>query len=121
MSDAVPIILPPDYLHVMENLNWTSERQDQNEFYLGFPEDCLTAKPAVVRELDPGSRAAKAGVRDGDAITLQYSFFWDAERWGRKFSMKVRRSGGNSIEEMKDLVWEPRSWGKVESYQFTQS
>lgn len=53
MSDAVPIILPPDCLSVVEGLKWRLERQDQEEFCLGFSEDSLRAKPAIVKGLDP--------------------------------------------------------------------
>ncbi|CZR62658.1 uncharacterized protein PAC_12555 [Phialocephala subalpina] len=120
MSNAVPIILPSDCLRVTEDLEWSLRREDQEEFYLGFPEDCLRDKPAVVRNLDPESRAAAAGVRNGDLITPQYSFFVIAERWERTFDMIVRRSGLDSSEGFKVLSWSPRSRKKVESYQFIQ-
>ncbi|RFU26542.1 hypothetical protein B7463_g9803, partial [Scytalidium lignicola] len=120
MSEAVPVILPEDYLRITENLDWTLQRQDQEEFYLGFPEECLDAKPAIVKNLDPASRAAKAGVREGDIITPQYSFFFVAERWEQKFSMSVRRPTSDTSDEVTALTWLPRSWEKVESYQFVQ-
>ncbi|RDW58754.1 hypothetical protein BP6252_13230 [Coleophoma cylindrospora] len=119
MSDAVPIILSPDCLRVVENLNWTLQRQDQEEFYLGFPEDSLYTESPVVKELDPNSRAAAAGLQEGDRITPQHSFFVVAERWGNEFSLLVKRgSQGGGREELKTISWLPRSWEKVESYQF---
>lgn len=118
MSDAVPIILPPDCLQILENLDWTLQREDQEELFLGFPEDCLDDKPAVVKDLDLESRAAQAGVRNGDIIMPQHSLFVIAERWGRKFEMPVKRVHDGS-EELKVISWSPRSWVKVESYQFT--
>ncbi|RDW57755.1 hypothetical protein BP5796_12556 [Coleophoma crateriformis] len=122
MSDAVPIILPPDCLRVVEKLDWTLQRQDQEEFYLGFPEDTLYTGSPVIKELDPTSRAAAAGLQEGDRITRQHSFFVVAERWGNKFSLLVKRGfQGGGREELKTLSWLPRSWEKVESYQFSKA
>lgn len=118
MSEAVLIFLPSDCLLVTEGLEWDLKREDQEEFYLGFPEECLRDTPVVVRHLDPESRAAVAGARNGDLITPEYSFFFIAERWGRMFDMKVRRSSSSGSEELRILNWLPRSWKKVESYQF---
>lgn len=117
MSDAVPIVLPADYLHLVEGITgWRIVRQDQEEFCLGFSEDSLRDK--VVKGLDPQSRAASAGVREGDAVTARYSYFAVAERWGQDFTMTVTRPGGNGVEgELKVLSWSPRSAHKVESYQ----
>lgn len=118
MSEATLIILQSDWLQVVEGLQLTLNRQDQEEFYLGFPEDNLSDKPAVVRGLDPNSRAAEAGVLEGDTITPQYSFFFSAERWGQKFSMTVRRGMGDGESELKEPSWWPRGREKVEIYQF---
>jgi hypothetical protein len=117
MSNAIPIILLPDCLKVTENPNWRIERQDQEEFYFGFPEDCLYATPTIIKDLDLRSRAAKAGVLEGDHVTAQFSFFVIAERWGRKFAMMVRRDGE---AELKMIIWSPRSREKVESSQLIQ-
>ncbi|KUJ09670.1 uncharacterized protein LY89DRAFT_690119 [Mollisia scopiformis] len=118
MADAHLIILPSDVLQITESLNWTLEMQRQEPFYLGFPEECLTANPPVVKLLDPDSRAAEAGVREGDVVTRQYSFFVVAERWGQNFSMNVKRKNDEGIEELKTIEWWPRSRETVESYQF---
>lgn len=118
MSDANPIVLPPDYLQVVEGIDYKIERQDQEEFCLGFSEDSLRAKPAIVKDLDPESRAAQAGVKEGDLITPRYSFFSSSERWGQTFSMTIIREEGSDGPRV--LSWSPRSWNKVESYQFAQ-
>jgi predicted metalloprotease with PDZ domain len=117
VSEAVPIVLHPDCLHVTENLNLTLQEEEQEEFYLGFPESRFNTKPAMVKDLDPQSRAAEAGVCEGDMITTQYGFFFIAERWGRNFEMTVRRRAGTGSDEQKTLSWPPRSREKVESYQ----
>ena len=120
MSDAKLIILPSDYLGTLiEDCKWTLERQDQEEFYLGFPEANLSTKPRIVRRLDPKSRAAEAGVREGDAVTQNFSYFFDAEGWDKSFTMTVTRSKDKgSPDELVELTWWPRTWEKVESYQF---
>lgn len=116
MSDAIPIVLPTDYLRVVEGLDWSIVRQDQEEFCLGFQEDSLREK--VVKGLDPESRAASAGVREGYSITAQYSYFFVAERWGQDFSMTVKRPDSNGEDGPKMVLsWSPRSLHKVESYQ----
>jgi predicted metalloprotease with PDZ domain len=121
MSEAVPIVLPPDCLRVIEGLDWTLERQDQEEFHLGFDEDSLSRGGGVIKDLDPSSRAAEAGVREGDVVTPSYSFFFVADRWGQDFNITVKRGGSDGVDEVKVLSWWPRSRSKVESYQFVQS
>ncbi|CAN8103297.1 unnamed protein product [Discula destructiva] len=117
MSYAVPIVLPHDYFQVVENLNYRLQRKDQEEFCLGFSEASLRASPAVVKDLDLDSRAALAGVMEGDSITPESSFFSAAERWGQSFQMTVRQRVSG---DLKVLRWPPRSWHEVESYQFVQ-
>ena len=120
MSDGKLIVLPPDFLSCLINdkdadgMNWLLGRVDQEEFSLGFPEACLAATPRVVIGLESTSRAAEAGVREGDEITQTYSYLYDAENWDKKFSMAVRRESNALVE----LAWWPRAWMKVESYEF---
>lgn len=120
MSEAVPIVLPPDCLRAVEGLDWTLQRVPQEEFCLGFDESSLSAKGGVVKGLDPQSRAAEAGVREGDVTTPKFSFFFVAERWGQKFNVCVKRGGADGAEEEKVLSWSPRSRNQVESYQFVR-
>jgi len=53
MSNAVPIVFAPECLHLTENINWTLQKKEQEEFYLGYPGSCPNAKPAMVKDLDP--------------------------------------------------------------------
>uniref|UniRef100_A0A093V2Y7 Peptidase M61 catalytic domain-containing protein n=1 Tax=Talaromyces marneffei PM1 TaxID=1077442 RepID=A0A093V2Y7_TALMA len=120
MSEAKPIILPSDVAKVwIPNSNWKLEPVRQEEFYLGFPEENFSAQPRVIAGLDLESRAAKVGgLQEGDQITLKYGFLVDADVWPKMFTMNVKR--GN--EEMPhQITWWPRSWYKVESYQFVRS
>ncbi|MCJ1386607.1 hypothetical protein MMC17_009733 [Xylographa soralifera] len=118
MSNAKLIILPPACLNpIIENDKWIIERQDQEEFFLGFPEDNLLTDPRIVKGLNLRSRAAEAGVREGDTVTQSFSFFYDAERWDKSFHMTVhRRDNDKNTCELVELSWWPRSWEKVESY-----
>ncbi|ETS75349.1 hypothetical protein PFICI_12293 [Pestalotiopsis fici W106-1] len=121
MSEAIPIVLPTDFLRVAEGLDWNLQRQDQEEFCLGFSEDSLSRSGGTVKDLDTSSRAAKAGVQEGDVTTRQHSFFFDADRWGQDFTMVVRRITPDGGEELKTLSWWPRGINKVESYQLIQN
>ncbi|MCJ1395906.1 hypothetical protein MMC18_008792, partial [Xylographa bjoerkii] len=114
MLDAKLIILPSLCLNaVIDGERWIVERRDQEEFYLGFPEDNILVSPRVVKNLDPSSRAAEAGVREGDAVTQSFSFFYDAERWDKSFRMTVyRRKDNGNTNELVKLSWWPRSWEK---------
>ena len=119
MSNAELIILPEDVLDIFideAHADWTLRREDQEEFFLGFPEECLTSSPRVVKDLDPTSRAAQAGVWEGDQIIQKYSYMYDAENWDKRFSMTVKREDG----DLEELSWWPRSWTKVESYQLVR-
>ncbi|KAK6221089.1 hypothetical protein LQW54_001662 [Pestalotiopsis sp. IQ-011] len=120
MSEAVPIVLPPDCLRAVEGLDWTLRRVPQEEFCLGFDESSLSGRGGIVKGLDPESRAAEAGFREGNVTTPKFSFFFVAERWGQKFSVCVKRGGADGEEEEKVLTWSPRSRHQVESYQFVR-
>jgi hypothetical protein len=129
MSNAKLIVLAPEHVNATLHMSgWTFKRQNQEELCLGFAEESLSNNPRVVKGLDLESRAAKVGgVREGDQITQKFSFFSEAEKWNNSFSMTVVRrqvieneheEGVAKGEELKDLTWWPRSWEKVESYQF---
>ena len=115
MSAAELIRLPEDCMETfLPSSRWVLRRRDQEEFYLGFPEKCLASRPErMVRDLDRQSRAAIAGVHEGDIISPKFSWLFEAEDWDQQFVMLAVR-GGREVE----LRWWPRSWTKVESYQF---
>ena len=119
MSDGELIHLPADCMATFLGPDAKClklVRNNQEEFYLGFPERCINARNSVVKDLDTESRAAKSGVREGDMITDQHSYLSDAENWDKMFFMKVQR--GDSFT---DLIWWPRSYEKVESYQVVRT
>ncbi|MCJ1333681.1 hypothetical protein MMC10_010381 [Thelotrema lepadinum] len=117
MSDAKLIVLSEDCLEVVlegSKARWAFQREDQEEFYLGFPEECLTNSPRIVKALDMQSRAAEAGVCEGDEISQKYSYLYNAEKWNETFRMTVKREQDGLLE----VSWWPRTWEKVESYRF---
>lgn len=116
MSNGKQIILSPDIAGVwISNSKWKLEPVAQEEFYLGFPEENLSSESRVVNGLDLQSRAAEAGLQDGDGITLEHGFLVDADVWPKLFTMNVRRS---NEETLRKITWWPRSWHTVQSYQF---
>ena len=110
MADGELIIPRHDSLGPRYRLRET--RQEQ--FYLGFAEDSLAANNGKVRNLDPQSRAAEAGVLEGDVISSRRDSLWNSVQWGRNYTMIVLREG-REIE----LSWSPRSFDKTISYQWT--
>jgi S1-C subfamily serine protease len=62
-------------------------------FDLGFEPKSLVANVKTIRDLKPGSEAAKAGLRDGDAVT--YSVAMDSVQGdpARMLTLKVTRDG----------------------------
>ncbi|KAK9777094.1 putative Peptidase M61 catalytic domain-containing protein [Seiridium cardinale] len=62
------VVLVSVYLRVVEGLDWTLLRQDQEEFCLGFDEASLSPKGGVVMDLIPTSRVPKQGCRWGASL-----------------------------------------------------
>jgi hypothetical protein len=132
VSHAKLIVLPPDYLEIaimaltpglqMQTTGGGSphpviERQDKEEVFLGLDPDSLSSTPQTVQGSDPDSRAAAAGVREGDLITSNFSRMYGAEDWDQLFNMTVQKQEGKD-ERLVNLTWWPRTWNKVESYRF---
>jgi predicted metalloprotease with PDZ domain len=93
---------------------FTLVRQDKEPLEFGFDENSLTAR--VVSGLKAGSRAAGVGVRDGDGI-VENTFMWQLMGdYEHRMKLKVRRGG----EQIGFEYW-PRSWEKVECWQWVES
>lgn len=92
-------------------------RQDQEALDLGF--DASSINNREISGLVAGSRAAQAGLEDGDEI-LKNSFVWEVGNdIGRNMDMTVRRPDGKAGRLIEISYW-PRSWEKVESYKFVE-
>ncbi|EED24325.1 hypothetical protein TSTA_076920 [Talaromyces stipitatus ATCC 10500] len=101
MSNAKQIILPSDGAGVwISNGKWNLEPVAQEEFYLEFPEENLSSESRVIRGLDLQSRAAEAGLREGDGITWGYRFLVDEDVWPKLFTMNVRGSNEETLRKI---------------------
>jgi hypothetical protein len=96
------------------------KRVDQEQFALGF--DITSLVPSgpeqVALNLDSKSRAAQQGdLLHSDVLTPNSTALqrlWDFER---NMTLIVRRDA-HGVQSERRLTWWPRSWMKVESYQW---
>ena len=90
-------------------------RHDQEVLDLGFDDSFYRTR--VVRGLKAGSRAAEAGLKDGDEI-VKNTFIWQVQGdFERNMKLFVKREGVGEV----DIEYWPRSWEKVESYQWVET
>ncbi|KAH7136267.1 hypothetical protein EDB81DRAFT_886381 [Dactylonectria macrodidyma] len=94
------------------------ERRDMETFDLGFDEASILKGPRVVTELKQGSRAAAAGILNGDEIIKWTDLNRCKENFELKMEVTVRREGFNQGEEELNIAFWPRSWEKAEGYQW---
>lgn len=102
------VILPPDTL---EYLGLKLVRQDQEKYELGFDERSASNK--VITGLVPGSRAEAAGLREGDILDKSYPIWLTADDFEMPMVVRVVRG-----DEIVTIEYMPRTWNKVESYQW---
>ena len=89
-------------------------RHDQEMLEIGF--DASTFNSRIVTGLREGSRAARAGLMEGDKL-VRNSFAWQcAGDFERTMEMVVMRGG-----DMVEITYWPRSWETVESWRFVDS
>ncbi|KAF2757417.1 hypothetical protein EJ05DRAFT_476678 [Pseudovirgaria hyperparasitica] len=92
-------------------------RQDLYGFELGFAEECLdgSEEERVVYGLVVGSRAEKAGVRNGDVVVEHKSSTFRplVEDYEARMVLRVRQG-----EKEVEIEYWPRSWEEVEAYQW---
>ncbi|RDW77507.1 hypothetical protein BP6252_05560 [Coleophoma cylindrospora] len=88
-------------------------RQDQEGWELGFDEVQSLTGQRVIQGLVSGSRAALSGLRNGDRLVYGINMNDAKARFDEVLSLDVERAGETLVFE----YW-PRSWDKVESYQF---
>ncbi|KAL9114632.1 MAG: hypothetical protein Q9227_001310 [Pyrenula ochraceoflavens] len=111
MADAELVVPQRDSLRPGFILQETTDEK----FELGFSEDSLGPGNGLVKNLKPGSRAAQAGVREGDKISPKRVGMWNTIVWNRNYTMIVVRDG----EEV-EMSWWPRSFEPVVSYQWSR-
>ena len=108
MITGVVVVPPSDCLP-----GFSLVRQDQEVLDYGFDTDSLQTR--IISGLRANSRAAKAGLKDGDEI-VENTFGWQvSQNIQAEMHMVVRRGG--SRESLTFTYW-PRSWEKVPSWQW---
>jgi hypothetical protein len=88
-------------------------RSDQKSWELGFSFSSMTSR--IINGLIPGSRAAEAGLRDGDILLRNDFLSNSADHYERNLSLVIRRDD----REINIGYW-PRSWENAECYQWVK-
>jgi len=89
-------------------------REDLEHFSLGFSEEAF-CRGRIIADLDLCSRAALAGLRNGDTVVRNTFMFQSQEYFWKKMTLVVEREG----KELEVSFW-PRIWQKVECLQWHQ-
>jgi hypothetical protein len=108
MLDAKLVIPSPDSL-AYAGLKLV--RSDQETYELGFDEVSFTERKIV--GLQRGTRAWLSGLQEGDAIVKHPPIFQSANDIALNMTVRVMRG-----EYTVDISYWPRTWEKVESYQW---
>lgn len=88
-------------------------------FELGFDETSLLEGAHVLTGLVPGSRADKAGLRNGDRLSMLFGHAYNRAKdvLSATLTVRVQREGGGDAFTVE--YW-PRSWEQGEGYQFEE-
>lgn len=90
-------------------------RCDAEKFELGFDSRAL-GREHVIKALVKGSRAAQAGVREGDEVLESWMAWGAADKLDGMMRVKVRRG-----DQVQQIEWWPRSFEKVECYKWVEA
>lgn len=105
--------------------NLVAVKKNQEKFELGFSEKSLYGNRGggLIWDLKIDSRAAQAGVRNGDRILSHSSLDNLTEQFGMRMELVLQRpdeNGAGSERSTFKLAYWPRSFERVESYQWEQ-
>jgi hypothetical protein len=106
---AGKLVVPPSDSMAYAGLKLV--RADQERYELGF--DVVSFAKHKIIGLVPGSRAAASGLREGDILEKSVFLWLTADNFNRNMELKIRRG-----DEILDISYWPRTWYKVESYQW---
>lgn len=106
---SAELVIPPG--NSLASAGLTLVRRDQETYELGFDEVSFVERKVV--GLRPGTRASLSGLREGDVIVKNTPVFQSADDIEQMFKIRVMRSEG-----LVDISYWPRTWEKVESYQW---
>jgi len=113
MASGSLIVPPADCL---THLGLELFRHDQELFKLGF-DSSPSFNRRKITGLLPGSRAEGAGIREGDEMVGAHTLHWQVtDDIERNMTLRLRRDG-----EVFDISYWPRSWRKVQSWQWRSS
>lgn len=116
MANGVLVIPPTDFLPAEYGMKLV--RQDQEVLEFGFNGDSIDNR--VIGGLKPGSRADKAGLKEGDRI-LENTFSWEVgDDFDAKMNLTVQRQDGAALRVLEISYW-PRTFEKVECYQVVRT
>ncbi|KAF4463668.1 peptidase M61 domain-containing [Fusarium albosuccineum] len=90
-------------------------RQDQEPFDLGFNETSARSGGRVIKELDPASRAAASGLRNGDQMAPTFEIASAESNFDKVIETQFLRPGGH---EWHKISFRPHGWDKWESWCF---
>jgi hypothetical protein len=107
------LIVPPK--DCFADLGLKLVRRDAETFELGVDSSAM-GREHVMRNLVKGSRAEQAGVREGDEVVEAWMVWGAADRLDAMMRARVKRG-----DEVKEIMWWPRSFEKVESYEWVEA
>ncbi len=103
------LIVPP--AGCLASLGLQMVRKDAEVFELGFDPNSLRSNAMRISGLVKGSRAERAGVREGDEVVQSWMAWGAADSLDGMMNMTVRRESGDSV-----IQWWPRSYEKTETW-----
>ncbi|CAH0019623.1 unnamed protein product [Clonostachys rhizophaga] len=95
-------------------------RIDMEPFELGFNEESLLQGPRIVRGLRSDSRAANAGILDGDLLTSWVDLNHCKDHLESEMKLRIERKTADSeVSQELDITFWPRAYTKVEGWEWT--
>uniref|UniRef100_A0A8H7KB80 PDZ domain-containing protein n=1 Tax=Bionectria ochroleuca TaxID=29856 RepID=A0A8H7KB80_BIOOC len=108
------LIVPPEHSLIPGAV---AVRIDMEPFDLGFNEESVLQGPRIVRGLRSDSRAAKAGILEGDLITSWIDLNHCKDHLEVKMELKIERKTADSeVPRELDITFWPRAYTKVEGW-----
>ncbi|RMZ77606.1 hypothetical protein DV737_g4275, partial [Chaetothyriales sp. CBS 132003] len=108
------LIIPPEHSLIPGAV---AIRIDMEPFDLGFDEESVLQGPRIVRGLRSNSRAAQAGVLDGDLITSWIDLNQCKDHLEVKMELRIERKTADSEEPQElDITFWPRAFTRIEGW-----
>lgn len=111
MASGSQFVVPP--MESPDFVGLSIRREEMPLFELGFAESSVSQ--GMISGLVPGSRAAEAGLQNGDMVIKSSFYGFTADVMDRWMHIQVRHSGG---EEMRVQYWPRAKKTMVQGYQW---